>query len=155
MNWDQYFIELAKTVATKSKDPSTWVGAVIVGPNLEIRSTGFNGFPRGVFDNVLAHPERYARPAKYQYTEHAERNAIYNAARMGTPLDGCTLYLNYAPQLCTDCVRAVIQSGIAEVVGPNIPFPGIGAGEHYHIDGPAKAMLIETGVLVRIVDWYQ
>ena len=117
--WDRYFVTLAEQVSLKSKDRSTKVGAIIVGSDHEIRSTGYNGFPRGINDDV---DSRHDRPAKYQYTEHAERNAIYNAARMGTSLKGCTLYLNYEPKPCVDCVRAIIQSGIIMVVGNDTPF---------------------------------
>jgi dCMP deaminase len=106
----QYFLNLAKAVSTGSKDRSTQVGAVIIGPNKEIRSTGFNGFPIGV--NDLA-GERHLRPAKYKFTEHAERNAIFLAARHGTPLDGCSLYCTLPP--CADCARAIIQAGIKKV----------------------------------------
>src|SRR5678816_3286831 len=87
--WDIRFLREAARIATWSKDRSTKVGCVIVGPSREIRSTGYNGFPRGVNDDV---DERHARPMKYAYCEHAERNAIYNAARVGIPLEGCTLY---------------------------------------------------------------
>lgn len=110
--WDNYFMALARLVATKSKDRSTQVGCVIVGPNNEVRSTGYNGFPRGVDDEIVA---RHHRPAKYLWTEHAERNAIYNAARHGTALEGCRIYLPWMP--CMDCGRAIVQSGITEVCG--------------------------------------
>jgi dCMP deaminase len=72
---------------------------------------GWNGFPRGVDDDV---DERHERPAKYLWTEHAERNAIYNAAAIGAATAGCTMYLPWYP--CTGCARAIIQSGISEVV---------------------------------------
>lgn len=111
MNWDQYFMSLVYFVAMKSKDASSKAGAIIVGPDKEIRSTGFNGFPRGVNDDVI---ERHDRPAKYMYFEHAERNAIFNAARMGIETKGCVLYTNGTP--CADCARAMIQSGIIKVV---------------------------------------
>src|SRR3546814_6598168 len=68
MNWDQYFIKMAELAATKSKDPSTKVGCVIVGPDNAVRMTGYNGPPRGVLDL----PERFERPAKYLFTSHAE-----------------------------------------------------------------------------------
>jgi len=84
--WDQYFFNLCNAISTKSNDQSTKVGAVIVGPHHEIRSTGWNDFPRGVIDNIQ---ERRKRPTKYDFTEHAERNAIYNAARVGTPPQHC------------------------------------------------------------------
>jgi len=112
MNWNEYFIKMADLVAEKSKDRSTKIGAVIVGPDHEVRSTGYNGFPRGVDDNV---DERHERPAKYMWTEHGERNAIFNAARNGVHTLGCTMYLNcWYP--CADCARAVIQAGIVRVV---------------------------------------
>lgn len=104
-------MELASHVSTWSKDRSTKCGCVIVGPDKEIRSTGYNGMPRGVDDN---RDERHIRPTKYLWFEHAERNAIYNAARMGTPLEGCTLYVRWFP--CADCARAAIQAGIKRIV---------------------------------------
>jgi deoxycytidylate deaminase len=58
--WDQYYLDICKVVAQRSKDPNTQIGSVIVGPNHEIRSTGYNSFPRGIRDDV---PERLARPA--------------------------------------------------------------------------------------------
>ena len=78
--WDQYYLDICKVVATRSKDPNTQIGCVIIGPNHEIRSTGYNSFPRGIRDDV---PERLVRPMKYLWIEHAERNAICNAARAG------------------------------------------------------------------------
>lgn len=109
--WDSYFMAIAKEVAKKSKDRSTKVGCVVVGPDNEILTTGYNGFPRGIDDNV---EERHQRPLKYAWTEHAERNAIYNAARTGTRLKGSRIYLPWFP--CMDCARAIVQSGIVEVV---------------------------------------
>lgn len=121
--WDKFFVEMAEHVSTKSKDRSTKVGAVIVGTSHNVLSIGFNGFPRGVNDNVDA---RHERPAKYMYTEHAERNAIYNAARHGIRLEGATLYLNGGGLPCDDCARAVMQSGIVAVVSMDKPFEGKG-----------------------------
>lgn len=114
MKWSKYFADLAELVSTKSKDRSTKVGAVIVGPDHEIISTGYNGFPRGVDDTV---DSRHDRPIKYSYTEHAERNAIFNAARHGIALKDTTMYLNFSLYPCPDCARAIIQSGITKVVG--------------------------------------
>ena len=95
----------------RSKDPNTQIGCVIVGPNHEIRSTGYNSFPRGIRDDV---PERLVRPTKYLWIEHAERNAICNAARAGTATEGCTIYVEIMP--CMDCARAMVQAGITQVV---------------------------------------
>jgi dCMP deaminase len=109
--WDEYYLDICKVVAARSKDPNTQIGCVIAGPAHEIRSTGYNSLPRGIRDDV---PERLERPTKYLWMEHAERNAIYNAARCGTPLEGCTLYVEIMP--CMDCGRAIVQAGIREVV---------------------------------------
>jgi dCMP deaminase len=132
---------MANHVATRSKDRSTKVGCVIVGPDNEVRSTGYNSFPRGINDDS---PERHERPEKYLWTEHAERNAIYNAARFGTPLKGCRAYLPWFP--CMDCARALVQAGVVEVIG------AVRAGERW--DGEfarAKVLLKEAGVAIRFV----
>lgn len=104
-------MELAFLVASWSKDPSTKTGAVVVGPDKEIRATGYNGPVRGVDDDVQ---ERFERPVKYEFFEHAERNALYNACLTGVSLKGCVMYATHAP--CTDCARAIIQAGIKTVV---------------------------------------
>ena len=109
--WHHRFMELAFLVASWSKDPSTKTGAVVVGPDREIRATGYNGLVLGVDDNIS---ERMERPTKYDFFEHAERNAIYNACLTGTSLKGCVLYATHAP--CTDCARAIIQAGIKMVI---------------------------------------
>ena len=234
-SWDTFFIEMAMLISSKSKDPSTKVGCVIVGPDNEVRSTGFNGFPRGVIeladarehapveieklfsgdgynvkctcgdiiqlgghrrggwdvlpDNPLAqeqedprvlmaqveahehfvqpeivlHPERWERPLKYDLVEHAERNAVYNAARVGIPLDGCRAYLNWEPLPCKECTKAFIQAGITEIIGPDIEFPN-----HKKAEAPdedqwqtgdqwkfsiSETMLNEAGVTFRRVPW--
>lgn len=110
-DWDEYFMSMAYFVAMKSKDDSTKIGAIVVGPDREIRSTGFNDLPRHL-DH--AEPTRHERPEKYLWYEHAERNAIYNASRMGISTKGCVLYTQGIP--CSDCARGIIQSGISEVV---------------------------------------
>jgi dCMP deaminase len=107
---NSYYMSLAYHIATESNDPSTQVGAVIVGPDREIRSTGYNGIPRGCFEE----PEKQESPEKYFWYEHAERNAIYNAARVGIPLNECVLFTQGVP--CADCARAIIQSGIIAVI---------------------------------------
>ncbi len=110
-DWDSRFMGLARQIGEWSKDRSRRVGCVIVGPNNEVRSTGFNGFPRGIDDDVES---RHERPTKYRWTEHAERNAIYNAARIGTPLEGCRMYIPWFP--CMDCARAIVQCGISQLI---------------------------------------
>lgn len=110
--WNYRFMELALHISTWSKDPSTKVGCVIVSPEKAILSMGYNGFPRGVNDNI---PERQnIREIKYEFVVHAEENAILNAGRRGTRLDGGVLYVTMPP--CTRCAGSIIQSGIKEVI---------------------------------------
>lgn len=113
MKWDRRFIQLAKHIAQWSKDPSTQVGCVVVGPDREIRSTGFNGFPRGIEDTA----ERLQdRSVKYPLICHAEENAIMHAARIGVSLRDCVAYVTWPP--CTRCARSFVQAGVREVVYP-------------------------------------
>lgn len=107
------FMVMSRAAASLSKDRSTKLGAIILGPGFEIRAMGYNGFPRGVNDEIES---RHERPIKYEYTEHAERNAIYNAARVGTPLDGCRLLLESPIGICCPCARGIINVGIRQVV---------------------------------------
>lgn len=111
MNWDKRWMDMANLVASWSKDRSRTCGAVIVDDRNVLVSVGWNGFPRGIDDDVDA---RHERPAKYKWTEHAERNAIFNAAANGYATKGCSMYLTWYP--CASCVRAIIQSGINEIV---------------------------------------
>lgn len=109
MSWDQYFLKLALMAASRSKDPSTKVGAVITRPDRSIVAVGYNGFPRGVADT----PERLNdRPMKYSLIVHAEMNAILSARES---LAGYTLYtVPFMP--CDRCFVHVIQAGIKRVV---------------------------------------
>jgi dCMP deaminase len=111
MNWTEYFLGIAEQVKLKSKDESTQIGAVIVGIDNEILSTGYNSFPRGMDDSKI---ERQERPEKYFWFEHAERNAIYNAARIGVSLKNSTIYLTSGLP-CMDCARGIVNSGIKKV----------------------------------------
>lgn len=111
ITWDQLFMSMVFLVSMKSKDKNTHIGAVIVGPNNEVRSVGYNSFPRWLDDTKK---ERQEKPEKYFWFEHAERNAIYNATLMGVSLNDCRMYTNGVP--CMDCARGVIQSGITEVI---------------------------------------
>lgn len=110
--WAEYFMGFATHAATKSKD-DTKVGAVLVGPDGEVRLTGYNGPPRGVRDL----PERRVRPAKYTFVSHAEANIVAFAAREGIRTSGCTVYVTHA--CCCDCMKALIQAGVSRVIyGP-------------------------------------
>lgn len=115
-SWNDYFMDLARVAASKSKDPSTKVGCVVVRPDRSIVSLGYNGFPRGVNDGA----DRYAdRPTKYAFVVHAEANAIV-ASR--TDLTGCWLYCTLFP--CQECAKLIIQAGIEAVYCPEIPEEG-------------------------------
>lgn len=111
--WDEYFIKEAELSATRSKDPNTKIGAVLVRDRQQV-SAGYNGIPRGVSDSL---PERNSREndEKYYWYEHGERNAIYNAARYGIQTLGTAMYLNCGTP-CADCARAIINAGIWKVV---------------------------------------
>lgn len=108
--WSEYFLEMAHLVASKSKDPSTKVGCVVITEDKVVAATGYNGLPRGVEDK----PERMERPAKYLWTSHAEENAVAQAARVGAKLKGGTAYVTHMP--CSRCARTLIQAGIIKVV---------------------------------------
>jgi dCMP deaminase len=148
-SWDHYFLNMVRTVSTKSKDPHTQIGCVIVGPDREIRTTGYNSFVRGLNDCV---PERQERPEKYWWIEHAERNAIYNAARMGTSLNNCTIYIPSLP--CVDCARAIVSVGIREVVNSNQAVAAWVQKPQWqeHIER-TQQMFAECGVTMRGVDF--
>lgn len=109
-SWDEWFMKIMYLVASKSKDPKTKIGAVLVRDR-RIISTGYNGLCRGVNDKIK---ERMVRPVKYSWFEHAERNSIYAAARYGIKTEGTIMFTNSVP--CTDCARAVIQVGIVKVI---------------------------------------
>ncbi len=147
MTWDQKFIGMAELLASWSKDRSTKVGAVVVGPDNEVLAVGYNGFPRRVNDDV---EERHARPLKYTYVAHAEANCVFNAARYGIPLKGTRLYLNFEPYPCPECTKAVIQAGIAEIIGPDRPFASSNPAWQESFRH-SKQMLEEAGVKVRMV----
>jgi dCMP deaminase len=108
MNWNEYFFREVYLAASKSKDPSTHVGAVLVRDNNSF-SRGYNGFPRGIEDDNRL----LDRPTKLALICHAEENAILNAAREGRATLGSTLYTNGTP--CNECAKAVIQSGIKKI----------------------------------------
>lgn len=141
LKWDRRFLELAKHISSWSKDPSTKIGCVIVGPRREIRATGYNGFPRGIADDDRLND----REKKYPLIAHGEENAIINANLTGTSLAGGTSYANWPS--CTRCARSLIQVGIAAIVYEDREVP-----ERWRADfDTGLAMLKEAGVQVRAV----
>ena len=111
INWDEYFMGVALLAAKRSKDPSTQVGACIVSTDNIILSTGYNGFPYGCSDDSFPW-DREGNETKYPFVVHAELNAILNAG--GRNLRGAKIYVDLFP--CNECAKAIIQSGIREVV---------------------------------------
>lgn len=116
-SWHVRFLEVADLISSWSKDPSTGVGCVIVGGSREIRSTGFNGFPRGISDDERLND----REKKYPIIVHAEENAILNATLTGVTLKDCTAYVTMCP--CSRCSRMLIQVGVKRVITPTKPIP--------------------------------
>lgn len=150
--WDNHFLQLCIDHARMSKDTSTKVGAVIVGPDGELRSAGFNGFPRGIEDSE----ERLNnREEKLQLVVHAEMNAVLAAARVGIPMKGCTLYVAamsgdkiWGGAPCVRCTVEIIQAGISEIV----TYPLEGVPDRW-LDSIVKAqsLLKEVGIGYREV----
>lgn len=149
--WANAYINIAKTFAKDvSDDPNTKIGAVIVNNHNRIVSVGVNGFPQRVKHKT----ERYIRPLKYEYIEHAERNAIYSAK---TDLTKTSLYLSTYPCPCTECTKAIIQSGISCVIGPLEEYnPSKNPESKYFndidINSPSYQMLNEAGIFVICID---
>ena len=111
ISWDEYFLGIAMLAAKRSKDPSTQVGACIVSQDNIIISTGYNGMPKGCSDDEFPW-DREGEETKYPYVVHAELNAILNAN--GRDLRGSRIYVALFP--CNECAKAIIQSGVKEVV---------------------------------------
>jgi dCMP deaminase len=112
-NWQDYFMGFADHAATKSKDPSTKVGAVIVQGDCVV-ATGFNGFPRKLADTDLTN-----RAHKITHTVHAEQNAILNALEHGVRVRGGRMFVTFPP--CHDCALLIVQAGIVEVACRPLP----------------------------------
>ena len=149
---DRAYLRFAYETAHKfSTDPSTQVGAVIVKADQYTDDVQMcahaNCFPKGVQETE----ERWERPIKYSYVEHAERNVIYAAARQGFATQDCVMYAPWFA--CADCARAIIQAGIVEVVGDARPNKMMSADcrwrETIEI---AYGMFDEAGVKYRHID---
>lgn len=113
LSWDDYFMAVALLSAKRSKDPNTQVGACIVNKNNVIESIGYNGLPKGCSDDEFPwESEGNTLDTKYPFVVHAELNAILNAK--GKDLSNCRIYVALFP--CNECAKAIIQSGINEVV---------------------------------------
>jgi dCMP deaminase len=144
--WYIRYLKLAKEVATWSKDPSTQVGAVVVGSKGQILSQGYNGFPRGISDS---NKRLNDRDVKLSFIVHAEMNAIYNATYSGVSLDGSTIFIHGLPA-CSECAKGIIQVGIKRVV---VSKQCIEARPHWNDSwNKSKSMFAEAGVAIFVVD---
>ena len=145
LDWDEYFMRKAYLATSKSKDPSSKVGAVLVTDGNDFCS-GFNGFPRGIADT---RERLYNRETKYKYIIHAEQNAIINAARLGRPTLGAVMYTIGMP--CTECAKAIIQAGIKEIVLHDNAIVNFKHGKWAESCAFSNGMLEEAGVNVRLL----
>ena len=147
ISFDELYMTLAYTIALKSKDRSTKFGCVVVDDSNTVRSLGYNNFPQGFDDNL---DEAHNRPLKYKYTEHAERNALYNASRIGVSLNDCRLYIPGFP--CTDCARGIIRTGIKEVI-LHKEWVEMAGWDHWTEDSKdSRFMFDQCGVKVRFFE---
>lgn len=136
--WD--YMPVAEAFAAKSKDPSTKVGAIVLGPGHEVRSSGWNGAPRRCGADT---DERYqSREEKLFWVTHAEANAIANAARSGVSLANCVMVVTHAP--CMSCAKLIVQSGIMMVIS-RAPDEAFAARWKDDMDR-AAALFLECGV---------
>lgn len=142
LTWDEYFMNVAKLSAMRSKDPNTQVGACIVDDTNHILSIGYNGTPNGFNDDNFPW-DRIGNPleTKYLYVCHAELNAILNFPGEKKSLYGSKLYVSLFP--CNECAKAIIQSGIKEIVYEE--------DKYKDTDGviASKRMFDECGVIYR------
>jgi dCMP deaminase len=113
--WNEYFLEIAKTVAKRSTCDRKHVGCVIVSSDMEILTTGYNGSPTGLphCDDVGHLLKEVGGRQSCFRTVHSETNAIIQAARNGIALNGSTLYVTCSP--CWDCALKIVQVGIKKV----------------------------------------
>ena len=115
LTWDEYFMSIAKLSSMRSKDPSTQVGACIVGLDNRILSIGYNGAPNGFSDDTFPwQREGDMLNTKYAYVCHAEMNAILNYRGTRKELENSKIYVDLFP--CNECAKLIVQAGIKEVV---------------------------------------
>jgi len=142
ISWDEYFMGVALLSARRSKDPSTQVGACIVNDKNKIVGAGYNGLPMGCDDDEFPWEKQGDfLQTKYPYICHAELNAILN--NIGMDLRGCKIYTALFP--CNECTKAIIQSGIAEVIYLSDKYAGTDTAK------ASRMMLDKAGINCRKV----
>jgi dCMP deaminase len=143
ISWDEYFMGVALLSAKRSKDPNTQVGACIVNEKNKIVGAGYNGLPIGCSDDEFPWQKQGEfLETKYPYVCHAELNAILN--NIGMDLKGCKIYTALFP--CNECTKAIIQSGISEVVFLSDKYAG------NDVFKASKLMLDKAGIVYRKVE---
>lgn len=141
ISWDQYFMGIAMLSRERSKDPNTQVGACIVGEDNRILSVGYNGMPQGCEDDDMPWGrDGSALDSKYMFVCHAELNAILNYRGTGS-MKGARVYVTLFP--CNECAKAIIQSGIKEVIYRDNKYPDSDSVK------ASTMMLKQAGVNVR------
>ncbi len=143
ISWDEYFMAMAHLSAKRSKDPNTQVGACIVNQDKRVVGIGYNGLPKGCDDDEFPWENDQAEylDNKYPFVVHAELNAILNSS---LSLKDCSIYVSLFP--CNECAKAIIQSGIKEVVYED--------DKYAHTDAvkASKRMFLASGVKFRLLD---
>ncbi len=143
LTWDEYFISMTHLSGMRSKDPNTQVGAVIVDDKNRIVSIGYNGMPRGCYDDQFPwEREGGFLDTKYAFVVHAELNAILNSSR---PVEGCTIYVSLFP--CNECAKAIIQSGIKAIIYESDKYADTESVM------ASKKMLLNAGVQLKQLDF--
>ncbi|MCX6606868.1 MAG: deaminase [Acidobacteria bacterium] len=143
---DLRWLALSAKKGLESSDHKTKIGCIIVRPDKSILSEACNTFPEGVVDTI---EKRKSAPDKYFWIEHAERNAIYAAARLGISTAGATLFVEITP--CVDCARAIIQAGLVEVVINHDRTTEYRSERYSSEHSVSLEMLAEAGIPVRFV----
>jgi dCMP deaminase len=139
LSWDECFMKMAHIIADRSPDPSTQTGAVVVDNNNIVLGMGYNGWPRGIKTEDLPWDrDGNYENTKYAYVCHSEENAIYNASKS---TNGCKMYCTLFP--CNECVKAIIQNGIKEIIYENDKYADLPAWK------ASKRMLKLAGVTFR------
>ena len=143
ISWDEYFMGISLLSAQRSKDSHTQVGACIVSQDNKILSVGYNGMPTGCSDDEMPWDRNGEfLDTKYPFVCHAELNAILNHA--AGSLQNAKIYVSLFP--CNECAKAIIQSGIKEVVYLSDKYA----------ESPAtlasKRMLASAGVTIRRIE---
>ncbi len=143
ISWDTYFMGIAQLSSKRSKDPKTQVGACIVSPENKIVGIGYNGFPKGISDDVFPWKDQGDfLETKYPYVVHAEANAILNASQN---LEDCKLFVTLFP--CNECTKLIIQSGIKELIYVS----NKDEGKDFQI--ASRKMLEKAQVKLRQISW--